>query len=113
MSTTTILGITKIESGGQNQPGVTSNEAFDILDAAAGGLLLKTLTDANYTLSTVGAPAEWHYAAIKFDGTLGAGRNIVVPNNKKQYTIINATTGGFALTVKTSAGTGIAVAAGK
>jgi hypothetical protein len=110
MSTTTILGITKID-GGQNQGGVTANGAIDILDAAAGGLLIKALADANYTLSTLGAPAEWHYAALKFTGTLSTGRNIVVPNNKKQYAVINAS--GQTLTVKTAAGTGTAIANGK
>jgi hypothetical protein len=43
-------------------------------------------------------------------GALTGNRNIIVPATIQQYWITNATTGAFTLTVKTSAGTGIAVA---
>ncbi|WP_395406316.1 hypothetical protein ACHMW6_06490 [Pseudoduganella sp. UC29_106] len=110
MTDTANLAVTKIDSA-QAQKEVTANEAFDVFDAALSGLT-KALSDANYTLSTATVPQEWQYGVIKFTGTLTAGRNIIVPTNKKQYTIINATSGGFALTVKTSGGTGVAVSAG-
>jgi hypothetical protein len=43
-------------------------------------------------------------------GVLTGNRNIIVPATIQQYWITNSTTGSFTLTVKTAAGTGIAVA---
>jgi hypothetical protein len=111
MATTENLGIEKIDAD-VNQGGVTANEALDVFDAAH-ALKSLVMTDANYTVGTTGTPADWQYGTLKFTGTLGADRNVVVPDNKKSYSIINGTTGGFAITVKTASGTGIAVAAGK
>lgn len=72
------------------------------------GRLAKSMTDADQTLTQ----AEAANIILAFTGTLTAGRNIVVPDGPQQWTIYNGTSGGFALTVKTSAGSGIAVAAG-
>lgn len=99
----------------QAQKEVTANAAFDVLDSVAAGILVHEMAaDADYTLSTATTPQEWQYAAIKITDTpttLTTGRNIIVPVNKKFYIFINATA--QTLTVKTAAGTGIAVAAGK
>lgn len=111
MATTSNLSITKIDSG-QFQPEVTANQAFDVLDASLSQLSV-AMTDADYTLSTSATPKEWQYGVLSFTGTLTAGRNIIAPTNHKLYVVVNGTTGGFALTLKTPAGTGIAVAAGK
>lgn len=110
MSGTPNLGITHL-SASQADKTTTINAAMDGFDAALTALLAHTMTDANYTLSTVATPSEaTGYLAYVFTGTLTAGRNIVVPAVKKLYVVQNNTTGGFALTVKTSGGTGIAVA---
>lgn len=109
MTATANLAMTKVEVS-QNQKEVTVNEALDVCDAALGGISI-ALSDANYTLSTASTPQEWQYGVIKFTGALTAARNVIVPDNKKLYVIINATSGGYALTVKTSGGTGIAVSA--
>jgi hypothetical protein len=50
---------------------------------------------------------------IECTGALTAGRNLIVPANKKLYFIYNNTTGGFAVTVKVSGQTGVSVANGK
>jgi hypothetical protein len=42
-------------------------------------------------------------------GSPGAARNVICPAVTKLYSITNSTTGGFALTLKTSAGSGISV----
>lgn len=110
MATTANLAVIKIDTA-QAQKEVTANEAFDVFDAALSELA-KALPDANYTLLATTVPKEWQYGIIKFTGALTAARNVIVPTNKKEYTIVNATTGGFAVTVKTSAGTGIAVTPG-
>lgn len=115
MTTTTNLNITHI-SASQAQKEVTANEAFDILDGAVGGLFTKNMaSDADYTLATTGTPPfEWQRAAVKITDTgpvLTTGRNIIVPAEAKAYIFINATA--QTLTLKTSAGSGIAVATTK
>jgi hypothetical protein len=111
--TTTNLALPEIS---ESQPGkyLTHNAALAILDAAAGLLVHEMASDADYTLSTATTPQEWQYGAIKITdspSTLTGAKNIIVPTNKKHYTFINATA--QALTLKTSAGTGPSVAAGK
>jgi hypothetical protein len=77
-------------------PGVSQRLAF-------------AMSDANTTLSS----AQAKCSILEFTGTLGAGRNIVVPLAARQWTVYNSTTGGFALTFIGATGTGIAVAATK
>lgn len=74
------------------------------------GLNNHVMTDANYTLLA----ADYVNTIQQFTGTLTAGRNIVFPLTAgTQITVFNNTTGGFALTVISASGTGIAIAAGK
>lgn len=110
MATTTNLSVTKIESS-QAQKEVTANQAFDVFDAALTEKAI-TMTDADYTLSTATVPQEWQFGIIKLSGTLTDNRNLICPTNKKHYIVVNGTTGGFSVTLKTSAGTGIAVSNG-
>jgi hypothetical protein len=46
-------------------------------------------------------------------GTLTAARNIICPTASKLYFVANNTTGGFAVTLKTSAGTGVSIPNGE
>lgn len=62
----------------------------------------------NYTLTGT----ELNRIAYGFTGTLTGNRNIIVPTTVQQYWVKNETTGAFNLTVKTSAGTGVTIAAG-
>lgn len=81
-----------------------------LLEQAIAGWLSIAMSDSDTTLTTNnGATDQARYAMLKFTGTLSAARNIIVPSSGKIYYIHNATTGGYTLTVKTSAGTGIAV----
>lgn len=71
--------------------------------------VVAAMPDADYTLSA----GEYHAFQIEFAGTLTAGRNVILPTVASGVWIVeNATTGGFALTFKTAAGSGVAVAAG-
>lgn len=91
----------------------TNSNMGTLLEEAICGVAAVTMTDANYTLSTAnGATDEARKAVIQLTGTLSAGRNLVVPTKSKLYMVFNNTTGGQIVTVKTSAGTGIAVPAG-
>ena len=96
----------------QAQKEETANEGFTVFDAALSEISI-AMSDANYTLSALTTPKEWQYGVIKLTGTLTAGRNVICPTNKKHYIVVNATSGGFAVTFKTSGGTGVAVQAGK
>lgn len=62
----------------------------------------------SYTLTG----GELDRIAYKFTGVLTGARNIIVPATVQQYWANNATSGAFALTVKTLAGTGVVVPAG-
>ncbi len=110
MTDTANIGVTKIDSA-QAQKEVTANEAFDVFDAAFSEIAI-TMSDANYTLSSSPTPKEWQYGTIKLSGTLSADRNVIVPNNKKTYQVVNSTSGGHSIVFKTSAGTGITVTNG-
>ena len=69
---------------------------------------------ANYTLTTASGSADEARAMfLNVTGVLGAARNVVCPTSSKLYFIKNATTGGFAVTLKTAAGTGVSVPNGK
>jgi len=90
--------------------GVTS-----LVDASIAGTATVTHTDAaNYTLTVAnGATDEARRMFLNIAGTLTAARNVVCPSVSKLYFLTNNTTGGFAVTLKTSAGTGISVPSGK
>ena len=95
--------------------GATTNVNLGtLLEQAITGFLSKAQGDvANLTLTaTNGAADEARNMVLDFTGALTAARNVVVPTAEKLYLVKNSTTGGYALTIKTAAGSGVAVAAG-
>lgn len=94
-----------------------NNYITNYLDAAIAGTQPLT-TDADVTLTkTTGvglSSTSSQYAVLNCTGARTAARNITVPAASKYYIVINATTGGFALTVR-GAGptTGISIANGE
>lgn len=62
----------------------------------------------DYTLSG----DELDRISYEFTGVLTGNRNIIVPASLQQYWVFNNTSGAFTLTVKTLAGTGVAVPQG-
>lgn len=58
------------------------------------------------------AGAQLNRVSYRFIGALTGNVNIIVPNTIQQYWVDNETSGAFSLTVKTTAGTGIAVGEG-
>jgi hypothetical protein len=91
--------------------GTTVNTGLTALvDTSVAGTAAITMTAADYTLSTVnGATDEARAMVLNLTGTPGAARNVICPAVSKVYIVYNNTTGGFAQTVKTSAGAGISV----
>lgn len=109
---TPLLRLVKQANGeNTNTWGTIFNQQFaDLIDTAIAGYLSIAMSDADKTLSTAnGSTDESRPMVLNFTGTLTAARNVVVPSTSKLYFVRNSTSGGFALTVKTSAGTGIAV----
>ena len=88
---------------------------IDMVDEAIAGRAAVTHDNAaSYTLSTANcATDEARKAILDIGGALTAARNTVVPTQSKLYVAKNATTGGFATTLKTSGGTGISIPNGK
>jgi hypothetical protein len=89
----------------------------ELLDAAvAGTTTISTWGGPGvaYTLSNnSGTADEARRMFIVATGTPGEAKNVICPAVSKMYVFRNDTTGGFALTLKTSGGTGIAVPAGQ
>jgi hypothetical protein len=74
------------------------------------GILSKSVAGGvNVTLSDI----EAGHGILVFTGALTANIAVIVPSEAGNWIVANRTTGAFTLTVKTAAGTGIAVAQGK
>lgn len=88
----------------------TNNNLGTLLEQAITGVQTITMINADYTLSSFnGASDEARNAVIVVTGTNSAIRNIIVPSVDKVYIVSNQTTGGYAVNIKTSAGTGIQI----
>ena len=93
---------------------VTNQGLTELVDASIAGTASITIADANFTLSTAdGAADEARKMFVVATGALTAARNIICPTASKLYFVANTTTGGFAVTFKTSAGTGISIPNGE
>ena len=89
---------------------VTNQGLTELVDASIAGTASITMADANYTLSTAdGTADEARKMFVVAAGALTAARNIICPTASKLYFVANNTTGGFAVTFKTSAGTGVSI----
>lgn len=92
----------------------TNNNLGTLIEQAIVSTGTVAMADANQTISmTNGVSATARCFVINCTGALTAQRNLVVPTVQKPYVVINSTTGGFGVQVKTSAGTGIVVPNGK
>src|SRR5574337_35308 len=83
-----------------------------LLEDAVAGIANVSITDADYTLTTVNAgldEARKMYLNITSSVALTAARDVVCPSQPKVYIVKNATSGGFAITLKTVGGTGISI----
>lgn len=92
----------------------TNTNLGTLLEQAITGVLSVAQGDvANLTLTSLnGASDQARNMVVNLTGAMTAARNVVVPTANKVYLIKNSTTGGFAVTVKTAAGSGVSVAAG-
>ena len=112
MTTTPNLELTYMAAN-QNDKEVVYNDSLDKLDKQLAGLLIiNTDTDANITLTSV----QNEYLVLKITDTgsaLTTARDIIVPTINRLHVAWNNTGGGYALTFKTAAGSGISVGDGE
>ena len=90
---------------------VVNNNITSMVEQAIAGLAtINTWTTASHTLTTAdGTTDEARCAILQCSGAPGAAATVICPAFSKVYIIKNSVTGGYAVTLKTSAGTGISV----
>lgn len=90
---------------------VVNNNITSMVEQAIAGLAtINTWTAASHTLTTAdGTTDEARCAILQCSGAPGAAATVICPAFSKVYIIKNSVTGGYAVTLKTSAGTGISV----
>jgi len=94
--------------------GVLLNTLIDLIDSSIAGMATVAVTGGAYSLTANNSVAdESRMAILKFTGVLASNSVITVPTQSKLYTVWNATSGAYTLTLKTAAGSGVAVAQGK
>ena len=110
----TNLAIELMGAGEQagNWGSTTNTNLGTLIEEAISGVVTQAMADADQTITIPnGATGVARNMFIECTGALTAARNLIVPTNKKLYFISNATTGGFAITVKVSGQTGVSVPA--
>jgi len=90
---------------------VVNNNITSMIEQAIAGLAtVNTWVAASHTLTTAdGTTSEARCAILECSGAPGAAATVICPAFSKVYVIKNTVTGGYAVTLKTSAGTGISV----
>ena len=88
----------------------TNTNLGTLLEQAITGVTSIVMSDANYTLTSFnGISDEARNAVLVVTGTNNAVRDLIPPVVEKLYTIVNNTTGGFAIRVIGASGTGVSV----
>jgi hypothetical protein len=114
MATTYSTSLKLALIGDGDQSGIwgqtTNTNLGSLLEQAITGVQTITMSDANYTLSTLnGIVDEARNAVLVVTGTNNAVRDLIPPVVEKLYVIYNNTTGGYAIRVIGSSGTGVNV----
>lgn len=92
----------------------TNNNLGTLIEQAIVSQATVAMSDATTTITMLdGLTCSARCLVLNLTGALTAQRNLVVPTINKPYIVINGTTNGFGVQVKTSAGTGIVVPNGK
>ncbi len=110
MATTESILLEDQATGANNNTwGDVADANFAIIDKAIGIFVGIATTGGTTTLSD----DQNARPLLDFTGTLASNATIVVATRKKWWLVRNRTSGAFTLTVKTAAGTGIAVTQGR
>ncbi len=107
-SYTTSLRLVQPSDGDVNWGTTVNTGLTALVDTAIAGTASVSMTTADYTLTNVsGATDEARAMVLSLAGSPGAARNVICPAVSKVYVVYNNT--GFAQTLKTLSGTGVAV----
>ncbi len=88
----------------------TNTNLGTLIEQAIAGVVSITMIDANYTMTNFnGVSDEARNQVIVLSGTNTAQRNLIAPLVEKTYTIKNSTSGGFAVQIIGSSGTGVVI----
>jgi len=88
----------------------TNTNLGTLLEQAITGVVTVNMPDANYTLTNFnGITDEARNAVIVVTGTNNAQRDLIPPVVEKLYTISNQTSGGYAIRVIGTSGTGVTI----
>tara|TARA_R110000751_G_scaffold42912_1_gene99328 strand:- start:201 stop:1409 length:1209 start_codon:yes stop_codon:yes gene_type:complete len=112
-STSASLKLT-VQATGENSGtwGQITNTNLLILEQAIGGYQSIAVTSGATLTFTNGAVSNGKNQILKLTGTIAGTINVVVPDSvEKTYIIQNSTSGAYAVTVKTTSGTGVTWAA--
>ena len=86
----------------------TNTNLGTLIEQAITGVQPITMSDANYTLTSFnGVTDEARNAVLVVTGTNNAIRDLIPPVVEKLYTVVNNTTGGYAIRVIGASGTGV------
>jgi hypothetical protein len=112
MATTYSTSLKLALIGDGDQSGIwgqtTNTNLGTLVEQAITGVTSITMVDANYTLSNLNGTAdEARNAVLVVTGTNNAVRDLIPPVVEKLYTIVNNTTGGYAIRVIGASGTGV------
>ena len=120
---TTLLSLPLIDTGTESGTWgeLVDNGLTSYLDIAIAGGLAITITTTDVTLAnTAGTSSVTNigsttaqYAILNVSGAKTAARNLILPSSSREYTINNAGTGGYLLTVKGSATAGVTLVDGE
>jgi hypothetical protein len=106
----------ELQATGENATtwGTKTNSNLELLSQAiAGAANVNVGGSGNYTLVANNyASDEARAATLILTGTLTGNRDVIVPTTPKHYTVLNQTAGAFTLTIRQTAGTGVAIPAG-
>jgi hypothetical protein len=93
---------------------VVNNNITQMVEQAITGLApITTWSGASHTLTTAdGTTSESRCAILECSGAPGAAATVICPTNPKIYILKNTVSGGYAVTLKTAAGTGVSVVNG-
>jgi hypothetical protein len=91
---------------------ITNTNLQLIEDAIAGKVDIATTGGTTVLTAVNGATDQSRYAILKVTGVLVSNATLQVPDVSKEYLIWNATSGAYTVTVKATAGTGVAVLQG-
>jgi hypothetical protein len=88
----------------------TNSNLGTLLEQAITGVTSIVMADANYTLTNFnGVSDESRNAVLVVTGTNTASRDVIPPVVEKMYTVVNNTSGGFAIRVIGATGTGVSI----